>query len=102
MSLKKQYLKSKSLCRVTFRLEKKPAAQAKKVYLVGDFNNWDEKANPMKKLSNGDFTLRLDLETGKQYQFRYLLDDGTWENDWNADQYVSSQFPGTDNSVVLT
>ncbi len=102
MSLKKQYLKAKPVCKVTFRLEKKAAPGADKVNLVGDFNNWDENANPMKKLSNSDFTATLNLESGREFQFRYLIDGKKWENDWNADNYVPSDFPGVDNSVVNT
>ncbi|MEL6653060.1 MAG: helix-hairpin-helix domain-containing protein, partial [Bacteroidota bacterium] len=33
-------------------------------------------------------------------EFRYLIDDSRWENDWTADAYVPSPFPGIFNSVV--
>ena len=36
MSIKKRYLKTKPICKVTFRLSKKAAKGAEKVYLVGD------------------------------------------------------------------
>jgi len=48
------------------------------------------------KTGGADF---LDLETGKEYQFRYLLDDDRWENDWDADAYTPNEI-GTENSVV--
>ena len=54
----------------------------------------------MKKLKNGAFTLTLDLEAGRNYQFRYLMDDQTWINDPAADNYVPSGFSGSDNAVV--
>lgn len=101
MSLKKQFLKSKPVCKVTFRLTKEQAQSAEAVYLVGDFNEWSEDATPMKKLKNGDFTLGLDLESGKDYQFRYFLDGETWENDWDADDYVPSSVGDVDNSLVV-
>jgi 1,4-alpha-glucan branching enzyme len=101
VSLKKQYLKSKPVCKVTFRFPKQAAGDAKRVHLVGDFNNWKTAATPMKKLKSGDFTVTLDLETDKEYQFRYLIDGATWENDWEADKYAPSPFPGEDNSVVM-
>jgi 1,4-alpha-glucan branching enzyme len=97
--LKKQYLKSKPICKVTFYL---PAAvKAETVHLVGDFNNWDEHSTPMKKLKDDRFTVVLELESGKEYQFRYLVDQSEWHNDWEADKYVPNPFSG-DNSVVVT
>lgn len=101
MSIKKQYPKDKSVCKVTFSLPKKAAASAKKVHLVGEFNNWDQKAMPMKKLKNGSFSITLELETGREYQFRYLIDGTKWENDWEANKYVPTQFGDSENSVVV-
>lgn len=100
MSLKKQFLKSKPVCKVTFKLTQEEAKSAKTVRVLGEFNDWDAKASPMKKLKNGGFTATLDLEAGKDYQFRYLLDDESWENDWAADKYVPSEASFEDNSVV--
>jgi hypothetical protein len=73
---------------------------AKTVCLVGDFNNWNIHANPMKRKKNGDYTISLELTEGHEYQFRYLIDGTRWENDWNADKYVESPYGGSDNSVV--
>lgn len=101
MSIKKQYVKDKSVCKVTFSLPKKAAASAKTVHLVGEFNNWDEKVTPMKKLKDGSFSITLELETGREYQFRYLIDGIEWENDWEADKYVRTHFGTCDNSVVV-
>jgi 1,4-alpha-glucan branching enzyme len=100
MSVKKQYLKSKPVCKVTFKLSKQEAKAAQTVRLLGDFNNWDTQAPPMKRLKNGAFTATLDLPKDNQYQFRYLLDDKEWENDWAADQYVPSPVSLEDNSVI--
>ena len=70
--IKKRFLKSRPVCKVTFYL---PAAvKAETVHLVGDFNDWDEKATPMAHLKDGRFAVELELETGKEYQFRYLVD----------------------------
>ena len=102
VEVKKEYLKGVNVCRVTFRLPKAAAADAKSVYIVGDFNNWNISANPMKMLENGDYTIKLDLETGKAYQFRYLIDESRWENDWDADRYVKSCYGDCDNSIVVT
>lgn len=101
MSLKKQYLKSRPVCKVTFRLSKAAAQSAAHVHLVGEFNQWNILATPMKRLKNGSFTLTLDLEPDRSYQFRYLIDQIRWENDEKADKYVATQFGDCDNSVVI-
>jgi 1,4-alpha-glucan branching enzyme len=98
--IKKEYLEGGKLCKVTFRLPRVAARGAKNVCIVGDFNDWNTDANPMKKLKNGDYEISLKFEPEKQYQFRYLIDDSKWENDWNADRYVKSPLGDSDNSVV--
>ncbi len=100
--IKKTYLQDKDVCRVRFKLPKVVALGARSVCIVGDFNNWNIHENPMKKLKDGDYSIKLDLETGREYQFRYLIDELKWENDWNADKYVKSSYGNFDNSVVLT
>ncbi|MGB7338463.1 MAG: isoamylase early set domain-containing protein [Phototrophicaceae bacterium] len=97
--LKKQYLKSKPVCKVTFYTPDE--IEAEEVNLVGDFNKWDEAATPMEKLKDGRFKVVLPLETGDEYQFRYLVNGAEWHNDWEADKYVPNPFLG-DNSVVVT
>ncbi len=100
MSVKKTYLKSKPLCKVTFKLTKEQAQQANSVHIVGDFNQWDTTALPMKKLKNGSFSSTVDLEIENNYQFRYLLDNEHWENDWQADGYIPSPVSHEENSIV--
>lgn len=95
--LKKKYLKTK--CKVTFTLADEVAANAKDVYLVGEFNDWDESATPMEKKGKTYQTV-VDLPLAGEYQFRYLV-DGQWHNDWHADRYTANPFSG-DNSVVST
>jgi ActR/RegA family two-component response regulator len=99
--IKKEYLEGKKLCKVTFRLPSISAMEAKSVCIVGDFNNWNIHGNPMKKLENGDYVITLDLAPGKEYQFRYLIDESRWENSWKADKYVKSPYGDSDNSVVV-
>ncbi|RTZ98135.1 MAG: glycoside hydrolase [Deltaproteobacteria bacterium] len=101
MALTKRYLKSKPVCKVTFRLSRRMAGSAAHVHLVGEFNQWNILANPMKPLKKGGFTLTLDLEPGREYQFRYLIDQVRWENDDRADKYVATPFGDCDNSVVI-
>lgn len=98
-SLKKKYIKSGSVCKVSFRLPKEAARGAQRVNIVGEFNDWSVKANPMKSLKSGEFAVTLDLESGREYRFRYLVDGNRWENDWNADRYERNIY-GSDDSVV--
>lgn len=97
--LKKQYLKSKDICKVTFYTPEEITAE--QVNLVGDFNDWDEAATPMDKLKDGRFKAIIPLEKASEYQFRYLVNGAEWHNDWEADKYVPNPFSG-DNSVVIT
>lgn len=98
--LKKQPLKSKPVCKVTFTLPE--SVKAETAFLVGDFNNWDEKATPMKKQKkDSQFSVTLELDKEREYQFRYLVNGAEWHNDWHADKYVANPFSG-DNSVVAT
>jgi 1,4-alpha-glucan branching enzyme len=97
--LKKQYLADKKHCKVTFSIGHGATEDAKVVSLVGDFNAWDAEAEPMKRGKSGDFSTTLKLGCGDSYEFRYVIDGSIWENDAEADSYVSSPF-GSDNSVV--
>jgi len=101
MIIKKQFLKNRSICKVTFGLSGEVTHDAASAHLVGDFNNWALIATPMKKLKDGSFTVTIDLETGREYQFRYLIDQTQWENAWNADRYVPTPFGDAENSVVV-
>ena len=89
------------MCKVTFRLSKKDAGDASNVNIVGEFNNWSTKQTPMKKQKDGSFSLMLELKTGCEYQFRYLMDDQIWMNDPAADKYVPSGYSDSENSVIV-
>lgn len=97
--LEKKYRKSGQVCIVTFALPEAIAADS--ACLVGEFNDWDAAATPMTRGEDGVFRATLELEAGRAYQFRYLVDGEHWHNDWHADAYVPSGF-GEDNCVVVT
>lgn len=102
MSLKKQFLKSKPVCKVTFSLDKSEIEGAEKIVLLGSFNDWNaEEGVVMKKFKNGNFKVTVDLETEAEYQFKYLVDSTTWINDAEADKYVNNGITAEDNSVVV-
>ena len=101
MSLKKQFLKSKDICKVTFSLTKEEMLNVKELNVVGEFNNWSHTENQLTKFKNGNFKTTIDLEKGKQFEFKYLIDGKTWVNDANADFSVAND-QGGENSVVVT
>jgi 1,4-alpha-glucan branching enzyme len=99
--LKKEYAKSGKSCKVTFILPPEAAPKARAVALVGDFNNWDKAATPLRKKPDSGWEVSLVLEAGREYHFRYYVDGSAWENDWNADKYVPSPYGDSENSVVI-
>ncbi|MCD4650737.1 MAG: isoamylase early set domain-containing protein [Candidatus Cloacimonetes bacterium] len=101
MSLEKKYLKSRPICKVTFRLPQKAAGDAETVNIVGDFNNWNRSADKMTRLKSGDYKISLNLTVGKTYEYRYLINGCLWENDWYADEYRQSPVSHEENSVVI-
>lgn len=98
--LTKKYLKSKPVCKVTFAVDKAVHQGAKTAHLVGEFNNWKPEEAPMKRSKDGNFKITLDLEKGREYQFRYVFNNDTWANDWAADKYVPNNLTFEENSVV--
>ena len=101
MALKKVYSADGKICKVTFLVEKEASQGAQNVTIAGDFNCWSSTETPLKKEKNGSFSVTVELEAGKEYQYRYLLDGNRWENDWKADKYIPAPFSNTDNSVVI-
>ncbi|SBS35958.1 1,4-alpha-glucan branching enzyme GlgB [Marinomonas spartinae] len=99
--IEKTYLKTKPECKVKFALPADKVGGAKSVSVVGDFNNWDSKANPMRKQKSGLFASTLNLQVNNAYQFRYVIDDEKWLNDDMADDYVPSPV-SLDHNCVLS
>jgi hypothetical protein len=77
----------------TFRL--RGHADAKAVYLAGDFNGWDSKALAMVKDGDG-WLARIDLKPGKY--FYKLVVDGQWIMDPDNKEYGKDQ-GGFDSSL---
>ena len=87
---------------MTFWLPGEAAPDATSVAVAGSFNDWCVDRHPMKRLENGDFSLALELEAGKEYEFRFVTDGVRWENAWNADKYVWCDHAHCENSVITT
>ena len=99
--IKKRYTRDGATCTVTFIIQSEQAAGIQDAHVAGDFNNWSRTETPMKKSADGTFEASVKLDAGKEYQFRYLLDDARWDNDWHADKYVQGAFRDAENSVVI-
>jgi len=97
--IKKRYISNNKVCKVTFTL---PAqVDARTAMLVGDFNDWATDATPMKQNKDGTWRAHINLDAGKEYQYRYFVNEGQWLNDQAADKYEAHPYGG-ENSVVKT
>ena len=84
--------------RVTFELPS--CVWADRIFLTGDFSQWDQTATPMRQNRNGVWQAIVDLPVGQRYEFRYLI-DGQWRTDNHADGFSTNIF-GSENSIVIT
>ncbi|MFT5959445.1 MAG: 1,4-alpha-glucan branching enzyme [Polaribacter sp.] len=96
MAIKKQFLKSKPVCKVTFTV---PAEEATSVAVVGSFNEWSADSTTLKKLKNGSFKGTVNLKANTSHEFKYLI-DGSYINETEADGYAWNDFAGSENSVI--
>ncbi len=87
--------------KVTFTLSADVVAEATSGLLLGEFNNWDfNNGISLKKQKDGSMKANTTLEAGKSYQYRYLLNDGRWVNDQNAQTYVAAHGFEVENCVI--
>ena len=84
--------------KVTFTLPKEAVENAETVAVLGDFNNWKD-GLALSKQKDGSFKAAVELEKGRSYEYRFLINGEKWENDWAAEQYAPTPF-GNYNSVV--
>jgi len=96
MSVKKQFIKTKPVCKVTFAVE---AKESSSVAVVGDFNNWNPSEGELAKLKNGTFKGIFELPKDNSFEFKYLI-DGSYANEPEADSYRYNEFAGSENSVL--
>ncbi|MFQ6059090.1 MAG: isoamylase early set domain-containing protein, partial [Anaerolineae bacterium] len=92
--LKKRRFKKENVVKVTFVLPSE--VEADTVHLVGEFNDW-QTSRAMRRQKDGSWRITVDLEPGREYQFRYLVDGQRWLNDPQADNYVPNPY-GDQNS----
>jgi 1,4-alpha-glucan branching enzyme len=77
--VKTTMLKQNSMVRVTFAL---PIGEPEgPVSVVGDFNDWDPHAHPLRKRSNQTRSASVTVPAGSTLRFRYLAEGGRWFDD---------------------
>lgn len=96
MSIKKQFIKTKPVCKVTFSVTAKEAQTAA---VVGDFNNWNATEGELSKLKNGTFKAAFDLPKDNSFEFKYIV-DGSYVNEPEADSYRWNDYANAENSVL--
>jgi hypothetical protein len=76
---------------------------AKDVYIAGDFNGWDQTANPMTRNENGIWWAVIPLSSGTQ-QYKFVV-DGNWEvdplNPYTTGEYGNSAITIRDDGTVM-
>jgi 1,4-alpha-glucan branching enzyme len=78
--------------RVTFVLPADEPAGA--VSVVGDFNDWNPFAHPLRRRANGTRSVVVSMPSGSKLHFRYLAEGGLWFDD------EAAQMLDTDGAVI--
>jgi len=95
--ISKRYFKTKDEVDVTFKTS--TVGPVEGVSLLCDFNGWNP--IPMRAITKRTWKKTVRLPIDGEFQFRYLLTEGTWFNDDAADGYRPNEH-GTDNCIVRT
>lgn len=100
MSIQKQVIPEKGVCKVFFKFNSYLADEGTKIAIVGDFNDWNPRKNKMKRTKIGDFVSSIQIPLDNVYQFRYLINDDRWEADKEADGLIEP-YTKTINSLII-
>ncbi len=85
--------------KVTFRF--RPEMEARRVALVGTFNNWERETTPMAgPNADGEWTVEVSLPTGV-HQYKFLIDEDTWRADPANTEQVPDGHGGFNSFVRL-
>lgn len=99
--IKKEPTENSGRLLITFKL---PSSMwIERANLVGEFNGWDTRATPMtRSRADTGWKATVELEAGRRYRFRYLVDGKRWLNDWHADDHVENAHGSFDSVLDLT
>ena len=90
--IKKQYSKSKPVCKVTFSLTTDQVGKKSEVRVLGSFNDWSWDKGLVLSAKKKDYSATIELPAGTTYEFRYLVNGQDWFNDEAADDYQITPF----------
>jgi hypothetical protein len=68
------------------------------LYLVGRFSAWNESVYRMRRTDNGTWSLTLELEPSREFEYAFRTNDGTWLNDPSTLHMLS---PFESNSLAV-
>ena len=74
------------------------AANAVRISIVGDFNDWDPAATPLQRVDGHGWWVVVNLRPGR-YRYSFVVDGTRWIADPSAPRSADNDF-GTANSVV--
>ena len=87
--------------KVSFELPAEVVANAASGILVGEFNNWNpEEGIYLERQEDGSMRTELALSSGRTYEYRYLLSDGRWVNDYSAKTFADVYGYSIENCVI--
>ena len=98
--MKREYSGDRTRCRVTFWLPQAAARAPRRSRWRGASTTGRGSA-PDGAAGERRFHLELELEAGREHEFRFVVDGVRWENAWNADRYVWSDHAQCENSVIV-
>jgi len=96
-------LKKSGKYSVTFRIPCEELPEdivASQVNIVASFNDWSISETPMKVADGVGWEANVKLKPGR-YEFRYLINDYYWYNDWSADGYEPNRLQNADNCILI-
>lgn len=65
------------------------APHAAEIYVIGEFNGWDETADPMKKLGDGGIWSRFIPGVEKNQMYKFLIVTPSGEKLYKADPFAN-------------
>lgn len=83
---------------VVFRYQPAAGERVEHCAVVGDFNGWDPRADPMNPQEDGHFWAKVGLIPGT-YEYKFVLNGDKWINDPSAGESISDGYWGQ-NSIL--
>jgi diguanylate cyclase (GGDEF)-like protein len=83
---------------VVFRYRPPAGESVERCAVVGDFNGWDVRADPMAPQEDGSFWAKVGLIPGT-YEYKFVLNQDRWINDPTAGESISDGYWGQ-NSIL--